>query len=100
MYSEDAKIDRPYRGNQAERNTQEKHVQLLDAISRLAAFHERLTDFHQRLVGEQAPVCGASRAPGETPSLAYTLDQSPREINEIVDRLSKQLDSIITVLYG
>ncbi len=99
MYSEDAKIDRPYRGNQAERNTQEKHVQLLDAISRLAAFHERLTDFHQRLVGEQAPVCGVGGR-GETPSLAYTLDQSPREINEIVDRLSKQLDSIITVLYG
>jgi len=100
MYAEDAKVERAYRGNQVELPVQAKHMQLLDAINRLGNFSERLNCLAQRLVGENSPICGTGGQRGEEPSLIYTLDQSPIEINNIVDRLNKQLDSITELLYG
>jgi hypothetical protein len=100
MYSEDAKAERAYRGNQVELPVLTKHLQLMEAIVRLGNFSERLNCLAQRLVGENSPICGVGGTRGEEPSLVYALEQSPIEINNLVDRMNKQLDSITELLYG
>lgn len=79
----------------------EKHLHLARAVRNLNQFADRLSQLRDRITQEPRPTdSDVADKLTRDPGLSQVLDYTPAEINNIVDRMQHELESITVLLYG